>query len=179
MKEFELEPGEHVILQVRKHWFVFLIEILPYAIVGAVPFAIPKLMPLVLSLSPYSSLLDFSTPLAKAALGVWLLVTWTFAWGAFTRYFLNAWVLTNSRVVTIKQRGFFRREVSSLLLTRVQDVTSSVSGLIYSLLGIGNIKVQSAGAEIEFTMRGIPHPEQMRDLILKYVPEGDSETAGV
>ena len=107
----------------------------------------------------------------RVALGAWLLMSWTGAWGAFTKYFLNAWILTSQRVVTIKQRGFFRREVSSLLLARVQDVTTNVTGVLFSLLGIGNIKVQSAGADVEFTMRGIPRPEQMRDLIMKYIPE--------
>ena len=169
MKEFELEPGEHVVKQVRKHWFIFLAELLPYAIMAIVPFALPKLLVLAPPLAPYAESFDLTTPLMRAALGVWLLITWTRAWGIFTRYFLSVWVLTNQRISTIKQRSFFNREVSSLLLPRVQDVTTEVVGIVPSLLGIGNIKVQSAGADIEFTMRGISRPEQMRDLILKYV----------
>ncbi|MBI4065806.1 PH domain-containing protein [Candidatus Kaiserbacteria bacterium] len=176
MKEFELEPGEHVVKQVRKHWFIFLAELLPYAIMAVLPFAVPKLLALVPPMAPYVAFFDFTAPLARATLGVWLLISWTCAWGTFTRYFLNAWVLTNQRIVTIKQRAFFRREVASLLLPRVQDVTTNVTGVLFSLLGIGNIKVQSAGADIEFTMRGIPHPEQMRDLILKYIPEEPKST---
>ena len=80
----------------------------------------------------------------RAAFGVWLLIIWTGAWGAFTRYFLNVWVLTNKRITTIKQRRFFYREVASLLLPRIQDVTTDVAGILPSLLGIGDIKVQSA-----------------------------------
>lgn len=178
MKEFELEPGEHVVLQVRKHWFVFLAELLPYAIMAVLPFAIPKLLVLAPPMAPYAAFFDYTTPLSRTALGIWLLISWTSAWGSFTKYFLNLWVLTSQRVVTIKQRGFFRREVSSLLLPQVQDVTSNVTGVLFSLLGIGNIQVQSAGAEIEFTMRGIPRPEQMRDLILKYIPE-ETKTSSV
>ena len=169
MKEFELEPGEHIVKQVRKHWFLFLAELLPYAIMAIVPFALPKLLVFAPPLAPYAAFFDFTTPLMRAAFGVWLLVTWTGAWGAFTRYFLNAWVLTNQRIATIKQRRFFNREVSSLLLPRVQDVTTNVTGVLPSLLGIGDIKVQTASEDVEFVMRGIPHPEQMRDLILKYV----------
>lgn len=169
MKEFELEPGEHVVLEARKHWFLFLGELLPYAILLVLPFALPRLLALAPQLAPYASPFDYHTVLGRAALGVWLLVWWTSAWGAFTRYFLNAWVLTNQRIATIKQRRFFVREVSSLLLQRVQDVTTNVEGVIPSLLSIGDIKVQSAGADVEFTMRGIPRPEQMRDVILKYV----------
>jgi hypothetical protein len=179
MKEFELEPDEHVVLQVRKHWFLFLVELLPFAIIAVIPFALPKLLVLAPAAAPYATFFDYNTQLERAALGVWLLVTWTSAWGALTRYFLNAWVLTNERIVTIKQRRFFVREVSSLLLTRVQDVTTNVTGVISSMLGIGDIKVQSAGAEVEFTMRGIPHPERMRDVIFKYIPEEPKKDTAV
>ncbi|MHB8913923.1 MAG: PH domain-containing protein [Minisyncoccota bacterium] len=169
MKEFELEPGEHVVLQVRKHWFVFLVELLPYAILAVIPFAIPKLLMFSPQAAPYAAYFEYHTTATRAVLGVWLLVIWTSAWGAFTRYFLNLWVLTNQRIVDIKQRGYFDREVSSLFLSRVQDVTTGVVGVLSSLLSIGSISVQSAGAVDEFHMRGIPRPEQMRDIILKYV----------
>lgn len=169
MKEFELEPGEHVVLQARKHWFLFLAELLPYAIMAIVPFALPKLLVLAPPMASYAAFFDYHATLARAALGVWLLVIWTGAWGAFTRYFLNAWVLTNQRIVNIKQRRYFSREVSSLFLSRVQDVTTDVTGVLPSLLGIGDIKVQTASEDVEFVMQGIPRPEQMRDIILKYV----------
>ena len=176
MKEFELEPGEHVVLEVRKHWFLFLGELLPFAIIAVIPFALPKILPLAPPLVQYAILFDYSTPIMRAALGAWLLVAWTGAWIAFTKYFLNAWVLTSQRIVNIKQRRFFSREVSSLFLSRIQDVTTDVSGVIFSLLGIGNIKAQTAAEDVEFVMHGIPRPEQMRDLILKYVPEEPKPT---
>ena len=179
MKEFELEQGEHVILQVRKHWFLFLGELLPFFIIAIIPFALPKILPLAPPLAQYAGLFDYSVPLMRAALGIWLLIIWTGAWGAFTRYFLNAWVLTSQRIVNIKQRRFFSREVSSLFLSRIQDVTTDVSGIIFSLLGIGNIKAQTAAEDVEFVMHGIPRPEQMRDLILKYIPEEDAKPTGV
>ena len=178
MKEFELEPGEHVVKEARKHWFIFLGELLPYAIIAAVPFALPNLLTFAPPLARFAPFFDYHTPLLRAALGVWLLVTWTSAWGAFTRYFLNVWVLTNMRIVDVKQRKYFSREVSGLFLSRVQDVTTDVSGVLPSLLGIGDIKVQTAAEDVEFVMKGIPHPEMMRDIILKYVST-KTEGAGV
>ena len=169
MKEFELAPDEHVVLETRKHWFLFISELLPYTILTVLPFALPKLLLLAPPLASYATFFDYHTLLSRAGLGVWLLIVWTSAWGAFTRYFLNAWVLTNHRIVNIKQRHYFSREVSSLLLSRVQDVTTDVTGILSSLLGIGTIKVQTAGEDVEFVMHGIPRPEQMRDVILRYV----------
>lgn len=171
MREFELQPGEHEVLVARKHWLLFAAELLPYAIMAVLPFALPKLLVLVPAVAPYSSVFDYRTTVARAGLGVWLLIAWTMAWSTFTRYYLNAWILTNMRIVAIKQRGYFKREVSSLFLSRVQDATTDVSGVVSSLLNIGDISVQSAAAEDEFHMHGIPRPEQMRNIILKYVGE--------
>ncbi|MFA5996377.1 MAG: PH domain-containing protein [Candidatus Paceibacterota bacterium] len=179
MKEFELEPGEHAVIEARKHWFLFLLDLLPYAILAAIPFALPKALLLAEPVAQYASYLDYQTTVGRTGLSIWLLITWTSAWGSFTRYFLNAWVLTNKRIVNIKQRGYFSREVSSLPLARVQDVTTEVNGVLPSLLGIGTITVQTAGTEDEFHMVGIPRPEQMRDVILKYVSEKSSTTTSV
>lgn len=180
MKEFELEPGEHVVKESRKHWFLFLGELLPYAVLTLIPFILPFVLSYAPPLAPYAERINYGEPAQRAILGVWLLVVWTSAWGAFTRYFLNAWVLTNQRIVNIKQRSFWNREVSSLLLPRVQDVTTDVAGVLPSLLGIGDIKVQSAGEDVEFIMHGIPLPEQMRDIILKYVStKSGQNTSGI
>lgn len=177
MKEFELEPGEHIVRETRKHWFLFLVELLPYAIIIVIPFALPKFLALAPPMASYAVLFDYNLPVMRVVLGIWLLVTWTSAWGVFTRYFLNVWIVTNQRIVDIKQNGFFNREVSSLLLQRVQDATTEVSGVIQSLLNIGDIKVQSAGSDVEFTICGIPRPEQMRDIILKYVSANPKNTS--
>lgn len=179
MKEFELEPGEHVVKECRKHWFLFLSEILPYAIMAVLPFALPKLLSIAPPLAPYVIYFNYHAPLARVGLGVWLLLTWTGAWGALTRYYLNAWVLTNKRLVDIEQRRYFYREVSSLSLSRVQDVTTNVTGVLSSMLGLGTIEVQTAGASDEFHMQGIPRPEQMRDLILKYASTTESKHTGI
>lgn len=177
MNEFELSAGEHLVRQTRKHWFLFVTSLVPFFILAFSPLLIPRLLAISPPMISYADRIDFTAPLMRAGFGIWLLLIWTSAWGTFTRYFLNVWILTNERIVTIKQHGFFRREVASLLLPRVQDVTTNVHGIIPSLLGIGNIKVQSAGAEVEFTIRGIPSPEEMRELILEHVSAASKSTS--
>ena len=169
MKEFELEPGEHVVKEARKHWFLFLGELLPFAILAVLPLAIPSALRIVPPLVPFADAFNYSLPLARVVLGVWWLLVWSVAFNSFTKYFLNAWILTNQRVVEIKQFGFFNREVSSLFLNRIEDVTTDSNGILSSLLDIGDINVQTAGTVDRFTMRGIPHPAMLRDIMLKYV----------
>jgi hypothetical protein len=173
---FDLEPGEQIVHQTRKHWFVFAVGLLPYGILAMLPFVLPKLLRLSPQLAQLFIEPSQSDPIARTLTGVWLLMVWTGAWGAFTRYYLNVWILTNHRIVEIKQRAYFARRVSSVLLNRVQDVTTNVTGVLYSLLDIGTIIVQSAGAINEFRMRGIPKPEEVRDIILKHVAAHSHKT---
>lgn len=178
-KEFELEPGEEVLIEARKHWLLFALGLIPYAVLALLPALVPPLLTLAPPLAPYAPLVNTTSAAAgRLAYGVWLLAVWTAAWGAFTRYYLNVWVLTNLRIVEVTQRRFFDRQVSSVLLNRVQDVTTEVSGVLFSLLGIGNISVQSAGTVDEFHMDGVASPEQLRDLILARIPR-DSHTPGI
>jgi len=177
-REFELEPGEVVLAEVRKHWFVFTLELLPFAIIAVLPFAFAPLLSIAPPLANYANLASFGTGIGRTVLGIWLLIVWTSAWGAFTRYYLNVWVLTNLRVMEVIQHNYFHREVSSVLLNRVQDVTTEVKGALFSLLNIGNIHVQSAGTVDEFHMDGIGGPAALRDIILKKVSE-QSKTDGV
>ncbi|MDO8624124.1 MAG: PH domain-containing protein [bacterium] len=171
MKEFELEPGEHIVREVRRHWFIFVMELLPFAILALLPLALPKLLTYVGPALPVQiPSLDLTSPLAHVFLGVWWLLMWCGAFNRFTDYYLDAWVITNLRIVDINQKGFFHRSVSSLLLNRIQDITVTAQGILVSLLDIGDINVQTAGSVERFFMRGIPHPAQLRDIILKYVP---------
>ncbi len=61
--------------------------------------------------------------------------------------------------------GYLNREVSSLSLSRVQDVMTNV----IFLGGIETTNVQGTPL-MNFTRRVFPQPEQMCDLILKSVP---------
>jgi hypothetical protein len=167
-REFELEPGEQVLREVRKHWFFFALGLIPYLVLAFLPFLIPPIIKLVPQLSALGHFSGWTTPYARVALGLWWLLLWSSAFNVFTRYFLNAWIITNQRIVEIEQQGFFDREVSSLLLNRVQDVTIDTHGLMHSLLDVGDINVQTAGTIDRFTMNNVPNPPELRDIILQY-----------
>lgn len=173
MEEFDLEPGESVIRSVRKHWFVLLVEVLPFFVLAWLPLLIPGVLTFVSGTSPQLvPLIQFLTtnnPWVRLFLGLWWLLMWIAAFNTFTSYYLNQWIITTNRIVEIKQLGFFSREVSSLHLNRVQDVTTEVHGLFATLLGFGTLIVQSAGANDFFRMHGIENPQDLRDLVMKEI----------
>lgn len=173
MEEFELEPGEQIVRSVRKHWLVFLGMLLPYMFLAAVPLMAGAVMQHTLG-AAFELFLDTIIPntgqTLHVLLGVWWLILWIGAFNAFTSYFLNVWVITSQRIVEIRQNGFFDRKVSSFLLVRVQDVTTTVDGLFADVFGFGTVQVETAGtASHQFVMDGVANPVGMRDLIMREI----------
>jgi|CXWL01.1.fsa_nt_gi uncharacterized membrane protein YdbT with pleckstrin-like domain len=174
MEEFELEPRESVTISVRTHIFVLFLRLLPFVLLALAPFILSDILRIVTTNTPgleiFSRInVNSSNPLARFMLGTYLLFIWIGIFGIFTRYYLTIWIITTTRIVDIKQSGFFRREVSSFLLNRVQDVTTNVNGILATLIGYGTLEVETAGSDEKFFMRGIVNPEGVRDLIMKEV----------
>lgn len=174
MEEFELEPGEVVTRTVRKHWLVFLGMLLPYVFLAILPFILPPVFSWATRMYPdFGTLLGSLTienPLVRLGVGVWWFMLWIGAFNSFTSYFLNVWVITTHRIVNIRQAGFFDRKVSSFLLIRVQDVTTTIDGILADLFGFGRVQVETAGtASHTFIMDGVADPVGMRDLIMREI----------
>lgn len=173
MEEFRLEPGERIIRSVRKHWFIFFGQLLPFAILALLPLLIPDFMAGLAAGAPAFAV-DFSlgNPWVRLLLGVWWLLLWIGAFNIFTQYYLNRWIITNTRIVYVYQHGFFSREVASFLLIRVQDVTVETYGFFATLLHYGNLIVQTASENSQhFRMSGIPDPSHLRDVIMTHVAD--------
>lgn len=173
MNEFPLDPGERVTRTVRKHWFVLLGSLIPFIILAWLPLGIPPILGSLTTPEGQAAIQSFfsqDNPWFRLLLGLWWLSLWIAAFNTFTQYYLNHWVITTNRIVRIRQYGFFHREVSSFLLTKVQDVSTTVDDILADLLGYGSVRVETAGdASRHFTMDGIADPTGMRDLIMSEI----------
>jgi len=166
MEEFELEPGEHIITLVRQHVFVLFLKLVPFILLAAAPFIVAPLFSMFEGVSSVTG--DMSSSF-RFFIGVWWLFLWMGVFQIITKYFLTSWVITSHRIVDIYQKAFFRRKVSSFLLVRVQDVTTNVHGILATLIGYGDINVETAGSIEKFCMKGVRSPEYLRDLIMREV----------
>lgn len=174
MEEFPLENDEQVVRRVRKHWFVLVMSLLPFVFLAWLPTFLPELFERFIQESGTTIVFNLSSdnPWVRLTLGLWWLLMWVGAFSTFTQYYLNHWVITTMRIVRVRQYGFFSREVSSFLLSRVQDVSTTVNGVFADLLRFGLVRVQTAGTESDqFTMDGIADPTGMRDLIIAQIAD--------
>ena len=182
MGEIELEPGEEVIEAVRKHVFVLLLSLLPFAFLAWIPSLVPLVFAFIAQATPDGALVPYASVLtgqyARLFYGLYLLVIWSAVFNTITLYYLNEWIITTTRIIEIHQYGYFSREVSSLLLIKVQDVNINVDGIFGTVISYGQLEVQSAGTAEHFIMDDIPRPEHLRDVIMREIAalHGDGRT---
>lgn len=160
-------PGQHdneqVVLFLRRHWFVFFTHLLSVigCIIGLIfVFVFLNLFSENLSQSEYFNLLLFGESLGT-------LFVWNLFFILWLDYYLDAWIVTNERIININQKGFFNRDISELKLTKIQDVTSEIIGVIPTILGYGNIYVQTAAEVERFTFYQIPNPNEVKNIIVE------------
>lgn len=171
-------PEERVVLYLRRHWFPFLVEIIRYVLLLIVPllfaWVIREYVP-----DRWDYLFDgtMKEVVIKLALSVYYFGVWIFFWTSWVDYYLDVWLVTNERIISIEQRGLFNRSRSELMLGKIEDVTAEVKGVFATLLHFGNITVQTAGMEQNTILKHIHDPYQINDRILKLADNWRKEHA--
>jgi uncharacterized membrane protein YdbT with pleckstrin-like domain len=85
----------------------------------------------------------------------------------FTNYYLDQIIVTNKRIIDIDQVGLFSRDIVTTSVNRLQDIKVELSGIFPTLLKYGDLHIQSAGANKEILIKGIKHPEKVKEVILR------------
>lgn len=152
MPHFTLRPGERVIRIVRKHpaavgftmfWeflllfmaFFFMSPLLSFGRVGAVIFV------------------------ALVFIALFLLFRTWLLWHS------NQFMVTDRRVVDIDRRGFFVWVVSEAAFANIQDISFRTSGLVQTLLGAGDVVLQTASGFVNLELKFVHDPAGVRDAI--------------
>lgn len=162
MQTLHLDPNEQIVLVLRKHWFIFVAHFVSIGLafmVGLGVFSFRDFAYSILDESVWEPLfrsmfLLYTLFLLGAALIIWI-----------EQYF-DIWVITNRRIIDIKQRGLFNRETAEFPIANVQDVTTEVPSMLATLLRYGNMLIQTAG-ERNFKVDSIPRLDDAKRVILQ------------
>jgi uncharacterized membrane protein YdbT with pleckstrin-like domain len=156
------KDDETVILFLHRHWFTLASKLSYIALGIFAPFAVLIILgPYIVqnSLIPMFLLLTFCFYMF-----IWYMLFYT-----LTMYTLDTWIVTDRRIINSVQCGFFDRRVSELNLERVQDISIRMEGAVATMIGYGEIEVQTAGAEHRFLFHQVGNPQQVKDEIMKIV----------
>ena len=161
-----LDTDEHVILEVRKHWFVFAMHAVGLVCGGFLPFALFAALKM---FAPW--IIGISLPGNVSALFVffyslWLLFLWITFFVEWTKYFLDVWYVTEKRIIDVQQNRLFDREIVNIRFDKIEDITVEVEGPLATFLNFGTIRVQTAGeVNSDFTLTMVKDPNRVREII--------------
>jgi uncharacterized membrane protein YdbT with pleckstrin-like domain len=162
------QPDEKILILKRRHWLIAGFIIIRYAFFLLAPLILYvlvfNLLPLITDRLTQSL---YSGPIAILALSLYYLLVWVLFFHAWLDYYLDVWIVTNTRIVNIIQNGLFSRSIAEAKLYRLQDVQAEVHGLLPTFFHYGNITIQTAGNETFAIFEQVPSPYETSREILK------------
>lgn len=157
-------PGQHddekVLAVVRQ----FIVALRHQIVIGG--------MVIVLVMLPWSLSNNFATGLVGITTNFMLLgflAFFGYALWQWASWYYSVFILTSSRLIVIKQRGFFNRQVSELALNNVQSVNYHINGFNASVFGYGNVRVQTLSGSGDLDLNFVHHPAVFQQQILSAV----------
>lgn len=165
-KIIKQKNAEVIHLKLRRHMFALLPGFIVFVTMHGCAFGMYYLM-----VNNYASAYqtDIGKTLTITLTASLLMSAWLLMYGLFIDYYLDLWVVTNTRIINIEQLGLFARVISETDLYKVQDVTSEIEGFFPTVLDFGYVHIQSAGEIGRFNFEQIPEPHQVRKKIIQLV----------
>lgn len=165
---------EKIIYLLRRHPLVLARGLFVFVILAALPFVayyfFAPTLPVYLNDPALKIIIILGTSIYASSV-------WLFLFSAFLDYYLDLWIVTNDRIMNIEQHGLFGRTISELDLTKIQDVTSDIKGIIPTIFGYGDVHIQTAAEEKRFVFEQIPNPHEIRKGILDLIEEDKKREA--
>ena len=158
-----IAPDETIVLKLRKHWLTLLRDSLGTILVAVLPFVLFAILGRIGALPNFThhlSLVAFLTSL-------WLLLVWLALAVIWTNYYLDLWIVTNRRIISVDQINLFNRKVTTLGHDRIQEVIVKEENFLQAFFHYGKLDIETASpTDGDATMEGIPNPERVRAIIL-------------
>ena len=96
-----------------------------------------------------------------------LLFLWLYGFLLWIDYYFDVWIITSERIINIEQRGLFVRHISEVDFSRIQDITTEVSGFVATILNFGDLLLQTAAETERITFRQVADPNHLKDEIMR------------
>lgn len=154
------DPGETIILLLRKHWITNLGWIIASAVLIVFPLLLfPSLA--IIGIIPANS------PIAIITLIIfsWYLLTFSYILINFLLWYFTVGIVTQERIIDIEFVNLLNKKFSETMISKIEDVTMQTGGFIRSFVDFGDVYVQTAGTELMFHYLDVPHPDDIVRII--------------
>lgn len=144
-------PDEQVMLLRNQHPMVLLKLFIWVVISLVLPYLCARLFPGLFS---------------KFLIGYLVIVIFILAYRIYG-YRSSISILTNQRILNVKQHGFFNCEISEAELDRIQDVSSATKGVWQTLFHFGDVTIRTASKDSLLVLANISTPYDFQQAIVR------------
>ena len=155
-----IKEGENIISIYRRHKFIMILEIFPLVFFSIV---VVLASFFVISYVLSDSLL---VPVVLFLTFIFLHLFWIAIFIYLADYYLDVWILTDKRVITIEQKSLFSRITSEFELSKIQEISVDVHGVLPTLIDYGNVRVRTASENPNFIFKQVGNPGKVKDQIM-------------
>ena len=125
----------------------------------------------------YVPILDFLPQRYQfIAILVWYLLVAAYVLESFLFWFFNVYIVTTERVVDVDFYNLIYKKVSDADLTKIQDVSYNMGGVLRTLLNYGDVDIQTAGELPNFDFAAVPRPDRVAKILQDLRQEEERET---
>ncbi len=83
----------------------------------------------------------------------------------FVVWYLNVYIVTDSRLIEIRRGGVFSKEVLETPIERILNVSFRTTGFLSTIFGYGDVMVQVVGLEQPIDLEDVPYPSAVKDFL--------------
>jgi uncharacterized membrane protein YdbT with pleckstrin-like domain len=91
--------------------------------------------------------------------------------GSFIAWYYSVYILTNERIVVIKQTGLFGRELSELALRNIQNINLKVDGFWANIYNLGSLEIENLSGSEKMRLVMIHSPNKLHKKIVKAIKD--------
>jgi hypothetical protein len=150
----EKNDGETILLALRSHWFTNI----SWIITAVFMFVVPSLVPLI----PIPGL---SGGLQVLLTFTWYLITFAYSFEKFLSWYFDVSIVTDRRVVDIDFNNLLDKKFSEAELSKIQDISSRVSGVSQTFFNYGTVLIQTAAEQNVIVFEKVPFPSKITKLL--------------
>jgi len=161
----QLDHGEKISVIIRKHWLIYAFNVAALVLAALIPLILGALAPQSIQDGLIAS--GVSGAFLIYMYVMFLILLWVLAFVSWTTYFLDTWIVTNRRIISIDQKTLFERTVTTVMLEKIQDVTVHVDGVLPTLVGFGTLILHTAGDGEDIVISFAAHPQYAKDRIIE------------
>ena len=145
------EQREKIILLLRQHW----VTQLRWMMMGIMGIGVPAIF-------VWVPLLDFLPANYQfMALVLWYLLLIAYIFENFISWLYQAFIITDERIIDINFSNLIYKELSEAKIDNIEDVTYRQGGVMRAAFNFGDVVMQTAGAQREFMIEGVPEPNRV------------------